>query len=205
MKSIVLNSIRVLAVILLSLTLIGCQQAKDENGEPKKRESLSDDQSKTKDWKLVKSEDKIFSLKVPQDWSIQTDDDIALGPGKLFAIFGPEEGGYQTNVQVSKETASDESLSSYINQFEVNSRKDEAIEDLKVEEEGKVDLSFGEGYRKLYDFTRVTNKEREELIFDALYIKVDDDFYVVQLVATKNISEGLEDIFQNVLGTLNIK
>ncbi len=205
MKKTVVSSIKLLLIILFSLALIGCQQAKDENVESKKTESLSADQSITKDWKLVKSEDKKLSLKVPQDWSVQTDNDIALGPGKLFAIFGPEEGGYPTNIQVSKETASGESLSNYINQFEVNSRKDEVIKDFKVREEGKVTLSYGEGYRKLYDFTRVFGGEKEELVFDALYVKVDDDFHVIQLVATKDMSKSLEDIFQNVLGTLNIK
>jgi len=205
MRSILMNSIRLLLIIMLSLALIGCQQAEDDTSDSKNTGSLNADQSKTKDWKLVKSEDKKLSLKVPQDWSVQTDDDIRLGPGKLFAVFGPEEGGYRTNIQISKETASRESLSSYINQFEVNSRKDEAIKDLKVREEGKVNVPFGEGYRKLYDFTLATDEEKMDLIFDALYVKVDDDFYVIQLVSTKNRSKRLEDVFENVLGTLNIK
>lgn len=197
----------ILIASFLAIGIFGCDSSVSKN--EKKREEipqkLGAKSEAVKDWKLVRSQDKKLSLKIPQDWQVMTADELALGPGKLFAVFGPKEGEYTSNIQVSKETAGAAALSTYIEQFEKNSRDDKSTKELKILEEGEVDSPLGEAYRKRYKYVLDNEGKVYDLTFDALYLRDENDYYVIQLVAPDNLFEDIKGTFNNILGTLIIK
>lgn len=196
-KSVILTSVLVLLIVSL---LAGCVKTGKTSSN-----SAANQPAATKDWKLVKSEDGKLSLKIPQDWTVKSAKELNLGTGKLFAVFGPADGKYTSNLQVSKETVTGSTLSAYISQFENNSKSDPATLELKVLEEGKISSKLGEAYRKKYSYKLSAQGDTFNLTFDAFYLKKGNDFYVIQMVTTDKLYGSVKKIFDNILATLNIK
>ena len=194
------------ALLLLTATVTACDSktATKEDGDSSKDQKSSGVAPETKDWKLVKGDDGKVSIKVPQDWDVKTAKELNLGAGKLFAAFGPKDKNYNTNMQVSKETLKGSDLTSYISQFEENTREDPSTKEMKVIEEGSVKSDLGEAYRKSYSYTLEASGTTYDLRFDVFYLKKGDDYYVIQMVTTTNLYGSMKKIFDSSLTTLNI-
>ena len=197
---------RVFLAVALTLSilflLVGCVTV---NTEKKTTTPSTKEPAATKDWKKVTSEDGNLSLRIPQDWKVKPAKELNLGVGKMFVAFGPADGQYTTNLQVSKESVSGADLSGYISQFEKNTKEDTSTLELKVIDEGKVKTDLGEGYRKTYSYKLAAQGETFNLTFDAFYLKKGDNFYVIQVVTTDKLYDDVKKIFDNILSTLTIK
>jgi len=189
------------AVIVLAL---GCAKKTSGKKSPQPATSTAAP-PETKEWKPVKSADSNFSLKVPQAWEVKKAGELNLGKGKLFVVFGPEAGNYRTNLQASVEKIPDISLSDYISQFEKNTRSNPGTEELRVLEGRKVASDLGEVYLKKYSYILSVKGHRFNLIFEVLYIKRGNKYFVTQIVTTDKLFKDVKKTFDNILATIEIK
>ena len=194
----------ILTLLTVIILVVGC--SKGTTG----KKSLESETStvaprQTRNWRLAKSPDDKLQLKVPRDWEVKKTDDLNLGKGKLLIVFGPTDNNYRTNLQVSIEKLPDMTLPEYIAQFEKNTREDTGTKELKILKTEKFDSIYGNAFRKKYSYLLDAQGQRFNLVFDVLYLRKADNYYIIQFVTTNKLYGNVKNTFGDILATIKIR
>lgn len=187
----------VAAVVLLS----GCAQFTAEETF-KHRGGLIEKQTAGGKWKSVDSETGGVELEVPKNWDVKSPEDLNTGPNKIFSAFGPRRNQFNANLQVAKVAITGNTLNAFISGFEDNTRAEQGMQDFRSLNSKKIDITNGQATQKKYAVTLQRDAVKIPLVFEILFIRRGDRYYVVQLAASDKSFDSQEPVFDHAVKSL---